>query len=206
MLGIPHYSLDDNKRVELVLSHYPRLEVHWVESQLEALPVHMGGGCYIIWRPSPAVCSKLQMRKGFNPLCVSLREPLFDRETRKYTRRAGNISHRYVYVVDGNVEGQQWRGRAGYVAARATPWTSSPQALLDSAEGFDSLRDFIRSSPDLIKENKTYRFEFSATRPHMLAYLEEVGARRVSTLSAFDVGPFVVPLLMTLHICRENTS
>lgn len=173
MLGLPHYTLDENKRVELVLSHYPRLELHWVESQLESLPVQMAGGSYIIWRPSPSVCTKLETRKGFNPLCVSLREPLFDREQRKFTRRAGKISHRYVYVVDGHAEGQ-WTGMAGKVAVRAAPWNSSPAVLMQTDECFENLRAFIASSPDLIKENETYKFEFSATRPHMLTYLDEV--------------------------------
>jgi hypothetical protein len=173
MVGIPHYALDENKRVELVLSHYPRLELPWVESQLVGLPVQLGGGCYIIWRPSPALTTKLEVRKGFNPLCLSIREPLFDRAAGKYTRRAGAISHRYVYVVDGNAEGQ-WRGKQGSVAVAGAPWFSSPHVLMEKNECFESLKSFISFSPDLIKEIETYRFEYAATRPHMLQYLDEV--------------------------------
>lgn len=189
MVGIPHYSVDENKRVELVLSHYPRLELSWVESQLAGLPTQLGGGCYIIWRPSPTISTKIEMRKGFNPLCLSIREPLFDPAAGKYTRRAGAISHRYVYVVDGKAEGQ-WRDRQGYVAVGGAPWHSAPDVLMGLDECFENMKSFISSSPDLIKENETYRFEYAATRPHMLQYLDEVSL--FSSLQPLKVPAFVV--------------
>ena len=68
----------------------------------ECIMSHIGG-CYILWQPSPSV--QIETRKGFIPLCVSIREPVVDSVTRNLSRMGGDISHRYIFAVDGNAEG-----------------------------------------------------------------------------------------------------
>jgi len=55
VLGLPHYATADTARPELVVSHYPRMEVAWVDMVLSGMPKNVSGGCYIIWRPTASV-------------------------------------------------------------------------------------------------------------------------------------------------------
>ena len=55
---------------------------------------------------------------------------------------------------------------------------SSPEVLMETGECFTSMESFVKNSPDLINEITTYRFPFAATRPHMLAYLDEEMAKQ----------------------------
>ena len=55
LIGIPHYDAAETQRVELAVSHYPRLELRWVDNVLGAMPRDVSGGSYIIWRAPPGM-------------------------------------------------------------------------------------------------------------------------------------------------------
>jgi len=116
----------------------------------------------------------IDSRTGFLPLCISLVEPLLNPVSGLRTREGGRVVHRLVYLVDTNAEGKgSWRPFRGAVVATVKPWENSPSELQDRGVLFDSLRDFISASPDLMMEIETYKFPLGATRPIMLEYLED---------------------------------
>ena len=170
LVGVPHYLQESDKRVELEVSHYPCLELHWVVTCLKSLPTSLAGGCYLLWRPSPSIYIRAQ--KGFIPLCISIVEPTIDPETRQFSRCGDKLSHRYIFFVDGTAAGP-WGDSRGTVAVSDEPWNSDPKLAMASGECFESLDSFIKQSPDLIKEITTYRFPAAATKPHVFEFLEE---------------------------------
>ena len=163
LVGVPHHLQESDKRVELEVSHYPCLELHWVVTCLKSLPASLAGGCYLLWRPSPSIYIRAQ--KGFIPLCISIVEPTIDPETRQFSRCGDKLSHRYIFFVDGTAAGP-WGDSRGTVAVSDEPWNSDPKLAMASGECFESLDSFIKQSPDLIKEITTYRFPAAAMVAH----------------------------------------
>ena len=80
-----------------------------------------------------------------------------------------------------------------------------------TGECFESMDSFVHNSPDLMNEVTTYRFPFAATRPHMLAYLDEEMAKQRQLIAAGEQKPQVKEILieeikpLMLHHHHETT-
>ena len=83
---------------------------------------------------------------------------------------------------------------------------------METGECFTSMTSFVHNSPDLINEVTTYRFPFAATRPHMLAYLDEEMAKQRELIAASESKPQVKEILiedikpLMLHHHHETTA